>query len=122
MELAAILYSDGWGMEEIRDLIRGFTAAMTARLDDHDMIIELRATTQNTLSQVNYLVAEIPKRYVTADQFGPIKERVEQLEVEVAQRFVTREQLKPIEKLVYGITAIMLASLIVGILSLVIHK
>lgn len=85
-------------MEEIKDLIRGFTGAITSRLDDHDLLIELRGMQQNTLNQVNSLVAEIPKRYVTADQFEPVK------------------------KLVYGLASLILMGVMGAVISLVLRR
>lgn len=85
-------------MEEIKDLIQNFTTAITHRMEDHDLLIELRATQQNTLNQVNALVAEIPKRYVTADQFEPVR------------------------KVVYGLVTIILTAIVTAVLALVIRK
>ncbi len=93
-----IICGEVWYVDEIKELLGSFTTAITHKMDDHDLLIELRALSQYTLSKVDTLVAEIPKRYVTADQFQPVR------------------------NLVYGLTAVILTGVIGALVSLVIRK
>lgn len=55
------IYGIGWRVEELKDLITHFTQAVTNRLDDHDILIELRTTQANMLTQLNQLVGALAK-------------------------------------------------------------
>ncbi len=87
-----------WRMDEFKALIGEFTQAVTRRMDDHDILIELKVTSQNTLNQVNMMVIELEKNYVTRDQFEPIR------------------------KMVYGVAAAVFMAVLGAILSLVVRK
>lgn len=48
-------------MEELKALIQDFSSVVRTRLDDHDILIELRTTQQHTFQQVNTLVGQLAK-------------------------------------------------------------
>lgn len=48
-----------------------------------------------------------------------IKENLEEINVKLDQKYVTHQEFEPVKKLVYGLVALLLTSVIVAIVSLV---
>lgn len=63
-----------WPMDDVKELVRGVTNALLARLDDHDLLVKLNTRSELTFVRVDELVTSIEKKQETLDS------RVDKLE------------------------------------------
>ena len=73
---AKVWYDERWDVDELKSIMGEFAHAVTNRLEDHDILIQLKTTQQHMLDQVNTLVGALSK---TVDDHETRIRRMERL-------------------------------------------
>lgn len=65
-------------------------------------------------NEIHRLVIDMEKRFVSADEFKPVKNDL--------NRFVSKDEFEPVKLLVYGLVGLILIAVIGALLALVVSK